>query len=181
MATFGNTYDPTGQQDQRTKPIAGTPIQQALQVLSLRLPRILGQNAVAPRQLLQAGGQFRPQGASAALMPPTAMPPAGMVPSGMGASAGAGTANLPAWMRSDRPMFGGAAPPPPGISTSQTPGGPNRWPLPIPHPAPAPGPTQPVPTGPTPAELEYQRRMQAYAQQQQRQQGQAGMPPMRRY
>src|SRR3990167_2922620 len=45
--------DPNGQTDPRR---ASTPVQEAIKVLSLRLPRVVGANAISPQALLSSPG-----------------------------------------------------------------------------------------------------------------------------
>lgn len=61
MAGMGVSFVPGGQGDplnrqQQGEASGAPPLQQAIQMLSLRLPRVVGANALAPGQLLNAPG-----------------------------------------------------------------------------------------------------------------------------
>lgn len=163
---LGSSFSPQDQQKKQAMP--GTPIQQALQILSLHLPRVLGAGAPAPRELLAAGGQFRPAPNVTGLVgPPAGAPPP---PTFQGPPVRGGGS----------PGFQGPPAQAPGFQFGQPPGqmpGPPQY-LPggPPHPViPPPAP------GPTPFDVaEFQRRMQDY-QNRQSTQGRMGMgggPPM---
>lgn len=54
--TFGITFSPTSAQQQDDELRQGSPLQQAIQFLSLRMPRILGSRPIAPELLLHSQG-----------------------------------------------------------------------------------------------------------------------------
>jgi hypothetical protein len=54
--TFGASYAPQTDSTRQRQTRPGTPVQQAVQVLSLRLPRVLGGRTPVPRSLLTAVG-----------------------------------------------------------------------------------------------------------------------------
>lgn len=175
MATMdlGASYSPNAQKKTAQQP--GTPIQQALQILSLHLPRVLGASAPGPRELLAAGGQFRPApNVTGLVQTPPPAPTPGAAPGGPsfgGVGGGAGMAG-----RATTPGFefgvGGNHGP---IQITPRPGYPNTGVVPPPMPAPAPGPT-----GPSPQDIaEFQRRMQQQAGSQGYRGGPMGGPPMR--
>lgn len=53
---FGLSFAPTGQNEAQNRDQAQTPIQDAIKVLSLRIPSFVGAQGVAPNALLQAPG-----------------------------------------------------------------------------------------------------------------------------
>ena len=96
--SLGLTFAPTAAAQQDDKMRQGSPLQQAIQVLSLRLPRIMGARPIAPQQLLGAQGAAggSPYGNPSAIVqqimqqilggktPPVGVPPTGgIVPQGM--------------------------------------------------------------------------------------------------
>lgn len=132
MDTFGLSFSPTQQNSNTQNPNnqsptaggSGSPIQDAIKVLSLRIPHITGPGGIAPPGLLNsAGGAGMPQG---------------------------GAGGLEEFLRR---LFGGqgipgmgAAPPPnviPGVG-----GGPGENPLPSPPGGFNPSPAPPPPSGP---------------------------------
>ena len=167
---LGSSFSP--QDPQKKTALAGTPIQQALQILSLHLPRILGAGAPAPRELLAAGGQFRPAPNVTGLVgPPAAVgaPPPSFQGPPVQVGGPPGMAGTPGF------QFGQ----PPG----QMPGPPQYAPGQAPHPMMPPPAPSPVPFD----QAEFQRRMQEW-QNRQSTQGRQGMggapppgPPMRGY
>lgn len=74
MAGFGVSFVPGGQGDPTKQMGQGQaggapPLQQAIQMLSLRLPRVVGANGLAPGPLLSAPGGMGQPGGDAALNP----------------------------------------------------------------------------------------------------------------
>ncbi len=54
---LGTSYSPLSQEDPtQRKPLAGRPVQEAIKMLSLRMPRVQGAQALAPSALLNAPG-----------------------------------------------------------------------------------------------------------------------------
>lgn len=88
MASFGIGFLPGAEGEQPSE--GGSPqdrYQQAVRILSLRLPRFLGGSAIAPAPLLEAmGGQGEQFGSMPGQVsvgpPPMGMPPMGQPPSG---------------------------------------------------------------------------------------------------
>ena len=85
---FGYNFSPQGRtkfgQTQQKKPGTSPQIGHALQVLSLRLPRVLGGNPIAPDALMRARGGPGPGAVAETLgqMPPQAVPPPSQPPLG---------------------------------------------------------------------------------------------------
>lgn len=131
---IGQSFAPTGQNQMRQQQGGGNaPLQQAIKVLNLRLPKVVGAGAVAPQPLLMS------QGSGGVSMPP--MPQQGATPGG--APGGA-------------PTMPGQGAPPFGLEEIlrrifQPPTGPAGSPAPQPPQGPAPLPrivTQPPAPGP---------------------------------
>lgn len=125
MAGFGVSFVPGGgsadpQQAQPGGPAAGAPpVQRAVQMLSLRLPRVVGANGMAPGPLLNAPGAMGQPGAglNGAANNPLLMALlqlAGMGGNGMGGNGQPGMGGMP----SAGPSFGSG-----GSPTRITPGG----------------------------------------------------------
>ncbi len=90
MAGMGVSFVPGGQGDPQNRSQQGeasgaAPLQQAIQMLSLRLPRVVGANAMAPGQLLNAPGGMGGSGNPLleALLRLAGMAGGGGMPSGM--------------------------------------------------------------------------------------------------
>jgi hypothetical protein len=162
MDILGTAFSPTDQQDptQRTRP---NPIAQALQVISLRMPRLLGAVAPAASQILAPSMQIR--GAAGVAQPAVANPfgPAPAMPAG-GVMPGYRLAGM-------RPY--GSRVPDPGFTTVRPGETPGQWPLPRPTtPTPPPAP----PTGPTAAEAAAAQRAREKAAAAQQRAAQRGYP-----
>jgi hypothetical protein len=57
MDTFGATFQPnSGNDDPMRRERQGDPVQQAIQILALRLPKFLGARGVSPSDILSQGG-----------------------------------------------------------------------------------------------------------------------------
>lgn len=155
MATspLGQTFAPTTTADDIKKP---TPAQQAIQVLSMRLPRVRGARAISP--LISEGrsvasrqvGGFSPESAVLQTLMQTMGQTGGSLPAGsmpteaspfaaLGVPSPAPFASMPpAPVSSPSPSMG-------GMSAPSMPGGPSSS-LPVPPPsAPAPAPLPPAP------------------------------------
>lgn len=138
---MGISFSPSGDPSQQQNGQKPTPVQQAIQTLSLRIPRTVGAASGAPQQLLQGQG-----GAGLGGNPNAAMTLEALIRRLFGGGAGL-------------PMPGG----PPGGDPGGDPGG-GGVPSPIvgfpappraPEPTPTPGPTFPTPTGPRAPEEPY--------------------------
>ena len=154
MADFGVSFMPGangagGQGDPQGQQPAGSPLQQAIKFLSLRLPRFTGPGALAPEALLNAPGAGGLPGGPesltallqqlAGMQQPPGMSP--MAPSG-GSSGGGGPLNYPGGSPQQMPRIQQA--PTPRV----TPGGGPAPNVMLPQPAPAPAPTWTAPRMP---------------------------------
>lgn len=133
--SMGVSFVPSGQGDPMNRQQQGQapgapPLQQAIQMLSLRLPRVVGANALAPGQLLNAPGGM---GGSGNPLLEALLRLAGM--GGGQGQPGMGAQGLPSFSGSTLPRFGA--------------GDEQQRPAPSVQPPPQPGASQPWQGGPS--------------------------------